>query len=113
MLAPPAEDVYTSLAGVETMVLSHAIHEGYTLSRSRSKKCRAGETRKIWLVCAHAGQYKNRRGYRTEGSRKRRSSTRSIKCPFTVAIQRDTVKNDNSSAHTINFNNCAFVAVYQ
>ena len=40
------------------------------------------ETRKIWLVCAHASQYKNRRGYLIEGSRKHRSSTRSLKCPF-------------------------------
>ena len=99
VLAPPAEDVYASLAGAETMVLSHTIHEEYTLSRSRLKNCRAGETRKIWLVCAHAGQYKNRRGYLTEGSRKRRSSTRSLKCPFTVTIKRDTVKNNNSSAY--------------
>ena len=51
MLAPPAEAVYTLLAGAETMVLSHAIHEGYILLRCRSKKCRAGKTSKFgWFV---------------------------------------------------------------
>uniref|UniRef100_M4C2S6 Uncharacterized protein n=1 Tax=Hyaloperonospora arabidopsidis (strain Emoy2) TaxID=559515 RepID=M4C2S6_HYAAE len=45
------EAVYTLLAGAETMVLSHAIHEGYILLRCRSKKCRAGKTSKFgWFV---------------------------------------------------------------
>ena len=61
ILAPPAEAVYALLEGAESIVLSYAISEGYTLSRSRSKKCRSGEIRKVWFVCAHAGRYKNRR----------------------------------------------------
>ena len=38
MRAPPAESVYASLVGEESVVLSHAITKGYTLSRSRYKK---------------------------------------------------------------------------
>ena len=113
VLEPPAEAVYTSLEGAERIVLSHAISEGYSLSRSRSKKCRSGEIRKVWLVCAHDGRYKNRREYLTDESRKRRSSTRSCKCPFTVTVTRETVCNDDDNDHDIYCSDYDSVEVFQ
>ena len=68
MRAQTAVAVYASLEGVESIVLSHAISDGYTLSRSRFKKCRSGEIRKFWLVCANAGRYKTRQEYLTDES---------------------------------------------
>ena len=113
MIASPAEAVYASLEGAERIVFSHAISEGYTLSRSRFKKCRSGEIRKFWLVCANAGRYKTRQEYLTDESWKRRRLTRSCKRRFTVTIKRETVFNDDDNDHTTNCSDCNSVAVFQ
>ena len=94
--------MYPSLKEAEAAVQVHALSEGFTVSRKRSKVSKSNEVRKVWLTCAHGGKYKNSREYLTEESRKRQRSSRVMDCPFSAIIQRIAATGDQWEWH-INF----------
>ncbi|BBN03874.1 hypothetical protein Mp_3g00250 [Marchantia polymorpha subsp. ruderalis] len=68
--------------------MAYANTKGYILFRARSKKRKTDDTSKVWLACAHGGEYKNKRKDLTNDNRKRKCSSRISRCSFSMTLQR-------------------------
>jgi hypothetical protein len=100
-MAEPSGRNYPSLAEAEAAVLEYEAANGASVNRARSKKDKKGAVRKVWLSCAHGGEYKNRRKYLTDETQKRKTSSRCTNCPWSATLQRVTQEQNAHNSNTM------------
>lgn len=79
MLPPPAA-TFNAREDLLDSVLQHALFQGYITSIAASKK-----DKYVYILCDRGGEYRDRVNAR-EGSKRRRTSTRLVRCTFSLYV---------------------------
>lgn len=83
-LAPPEDgQSFESLEDLTLQVNKHAAERGYAVVLGRTKKSKLKVTRKAWLICDRGGRLRE-----PQGQERRHTSSRAIKCPFSLIAKR-------------------------
>jgi hypothetical protein len=86
-LTPPPDLLFRDLLSAIESAQTHASNHGYTVTKLRSKKNKAGLVYKVWLKCDRGSKYRAR-GL-TDNSRLRLTSSRCIDYPFSAIVKLD------------------------